>query len=90
MRYDYKCTNEVCAHIFELIQRITDTNTQSQCPNCDAVATRQISAPEFILKGEGWPGKTLKRMEEKDRVEQKYQEYLAKEGQTPIPLKKEE
>lgn len=69
-RYDYFCAG--CDVVFEYSQRITEPPIES-CPDCDHPVKRVItSAPQFILKGQGWPGKENKRDAEKQKVEKKY------------------
>jgi len=50
--YGYACTN--CGHSLDALQKIAD-DPLVQCPACDeAKLKRQLSAPRFRLKGEGW------------------------------------
>lgn len=85
LRYDYACEN--CG-IYEVKQRITESVLQD-CIKCGFPVHRVISTPEFLLKGEGWPGKTIKRDNEKERIEGIYQERMAAQGMTPAPLAEE-
>lgn len=50
--YGYACTN--CGHTLDALQKIAD-DPLVQCPACDeAKLKRQLSAPRFRLKGQGW------------------------------------
>ncbi|MDH3747472.1 MAG: zinc ribbon domain-containing protein [Gammaproteobacteria bacterium] len=50
--YGYACTN--CGHTLDALQKIAD-DPLVQCPVCDeAQLKRQLSAPRFRLKGQGW------------------------------------
>jgi len=48
--YDFIC--EKCSHSFDEIQKYDDD--APPCPECKGETLRQISAPSFVLKGEGW------------------------------------
>ena len=54
--YEYRCGK--CKREFELEQRITD-QPKRFCPKCDGPVTRLISRSTFVLKGGGWPGKSI-------------------------------
>lgn len=50
--YGYACTN--CGYTLDALQKIAD-DPLVQCPACDeAKLKRQLSAPRFRLKGQGW------------------------------------
>jgi putative FmdB family regulatory protein len=50
--YEYACTD--CGHTLDALQKIADSPL-TDCPECgEATLKRQVSAPRFRLKGEGW------------------------------------
>jgi putative FmdB family regulatory protein len=50
--YEYACTN--CGHTLDALQKIADPPL-TDCPDCgEAGLKRQVSAPRFRLKGQGW------------------------------------
>jgi putative FmdB family regulatory protein len=57
--YAYKCPE--CETYFDRILRISQCDDIQSCPECDhAPASKVITAPNFILQGDGWPGKNEK------------------------------
>ena len=50
--YGYEC--KACAHQFDALQKMSD-DPLVDCPECGAPELRkQLSAPKFRLKGQGW------------------------------------
>jgi putative FmdB family regulatory protein len=50
--YAYKCTN--CGHADDVLQKFSDAPL-TVCPKCgQASYVKQITAPQFQLKGSGW------------------------------------
>jgi putative FmdB family regulatory protein len=50
--YGYAC--EACGHTLDALQKMSDPPL-SECPECGKPALRrQLSAPRFRLKGQGW------------------------------------
>ena len=50
--YEYCCTK--CGEYTEILQKMSD-KPAIQCPHCHQdTLTKQISAPQFQLKGSGW------------------------------------
>ncbi len=50
--YEYKC--DACGHIFDTLQKISDSPL-TECPDCGKDALKKlISSPAFRLKGGGW------------------------------------
>ena len=50
--YGYVCTS--CKHSFDALQKMSDPRLLD-CPECgEAKLKKQLSAPKFRLKGEGW------------------------------------
>jgi putative FmdB family regulatory protein len=50
--YGYICQS--CEHTFDVLQKISD-DLLVYCPDCgEPQLKRQLSAPRFRLKGEGW------------------------------------
>lgn len=49
--YEYECQS--CNKVFEIQQRMSDAPLQ-QCPECQGVVKKIISANSFQLKGGGW------------------------------------
>ena len=48
--YVYSCIK--CDHEFELMQKMNASNPE--CPECRGETRKQVSAPNFKLKGGGW------------------------------------
>lgn len=50
--YGYACKS--CDHAFDVLQKMSDPRLVD-CPECgEASLQKQLSAPKFRLKGEGW------------------------------------
>ena len=50
--YGYACT--ACEHAFDALQKMSDPRLVD-CPECgEATLKKQLSAPKFRLKGQGW------------------------------------
>lgn len=50
--YGYACSN--CDYEFDVLQKISDPKLVD-CPECgEATLKKQLSAPKFRLKGQGW------------------------------------
>jgi putative FmdB family regulatory protein len=49
--YAYRCTQ--CGHKFEKIQNFS-AQPESECPRCQGVLERPLTAPRFHFKGAGW------------------------------------
>ena len=50
--YGYACSN--CDHSFDALQKMSDPKLRD-CPECgEATLKKQLSAPKFRLKGQGW------------------------------------
>jgi len=60
--YQYRC--DACDNDFELMQGMNDPALK-ECPRCDKPITRKIGPCAFHLKGDGWPGKEIKRENQK-------------------------
>lgn len=68
--YDYKCA--VCAHRFDLIQKISERDF-AQCPECEGAAERQVSVVAAPVRGGGgWssppPGSPAPAVSPRDRL----------------------
>ena len=50
--YGYACKS--CEHTFDVLQKMSDPKLVD-CPECgEASLRKQLSAPKFRLKGQGW------------------------------------
>ena len=50
--YEFKCS--ACDHVFERLQKLSDSDP-TDCPECGAAQVRrQLTAPAFRLAGSGW------------------------------------
>ncbi len=50
--YGYACSH--CDHSFDALQKMSDPKLRD-CPECgEATLKKQLSAPKFRLKGQGW------------------------------------
>jgi putative FmdB family regulatory protein len=73
--YEYLC--ETCEAGFECYLPMSQCSDPQPCPECGALGKRVLSMPNFVLKGDGWPGKNIKikgQMEAKNRVLDQKQE----------------
>ncbi len=58
--YEYKC--EACGHVFESLQKISESPLV-ECPDCGKDTLKKlISSPAFRLKGGGWYETDFKRV----------------------------
>ena len=53
--YGYVCPS--CEHEFDLMLSMSRCDEAQVCPECETTAKKQISAPNFNLVGDDWPGK---------------------------------
>lgn len=73
--YEYVC--ETCDTPFERFLSISRFDEPQTCDACGGPGKRCISMPNFVLKGDSWPGKNIKikgQMETKNRLLTKKQE----------------
>ena len=72
--YEFTCGS--CETHFERVLPMSQYDSPQTC-ECGGPGKREISVPNFILKGDDWPGKNIKisgQMAEKNRVLDKKQE----------------
>jgi putative FmdB family regulatory protein len=51
--YTYKCPP--CDHTFDVLAKMSESSKEQECPNCNAPAQRQLTAPlGFQFKGGGY------------------------------------
>jgi len=73
--YAYEC--EKCGEIFDKILPVSRYDEPQNCINCnEGPAKKLVTAPNFILKGDGWAGKNLRI---KRQMEKKNQRLASKE-----------
>lgn len=53
--YGYACPS--CEHEFDRMLPMSRCDEAQACPECSTVAKKQITAPNFNLVGDDWPGK---------------------------------
>lgn len=66
--YAFEC--ESCLHRFDEVVKLADYDKPQACPDCGESAKRLISAVNFNLPGDGFPGKNLRvqrQMQEKNK-----------------------
>lgn len=67
--YEYQC--KTCGNTFQKLVSMHKALKPQEC-SCGSMETeRLVSAPNFVLKGDSWPGKNLrirKQMERKNKV----------------------
>ena len=66
--YKYNCKQ--CEHTYTAMLRMADHDKEQPCPQCGAVNKKAITAPNFVLKGDGWAGKNMRvanQMREKNK-----------------------
>jgi putative FmdB family regulatory protein len=62
--YGYACKN--CSHTLDALQKMSD-DALLECPECGEPALkRQLSAPRFRLKGQGWYETDFKKDNQKN------------------------
>lgn len=52
--YAYRCSG--CGHTWERLS-FSILNDDPKCPKCKGIATRAVSPPALIFKGDGWTPK---------------------------------
>jgi len=58
--YEYKCRK--CKEIFERVSTMAHYKATVACPGCGCAGDRYLnSVTSFILKGDDWPGKKIKK-----------------------------
>jgi putative FmdB family regulatory protein len=57
--YEFKCHD--CEIIIEEEHSMKDAPSETECPSCHETVGRFYGNMNFILKGENWPGKIVKR-----------------------------
>lgn len=78
--YEYKC--ESCGKDFDRILPMSEYDAPQTC-DCGGPGKRQVSMPNFILKGDDWVGKNNRiagQMADKNRKLDKRQEELKRDG----------
>jgi len=56
--YDYECPNKKCrVKTFDRILPLAEYRDPQTCEGCGTVATKVISAPGLIFRGDGWASK---------------------------------
>jgi putative FmdB family regulatory protein len=66
--YGYRCLT--CDHEFDLMLPASKSGDPQPCANCGEATRKQITAPNFNLVGDDWPGKANRvrgQMAEKNR-----------------------
>lgn len=58
--YEYQCQASDCEYPFEVRLSLSEYNAPQVCPMCGGVARKLISALNFVLRGDDWPGKNIK------------------------------
>lgn len=79
--YSYLC--EACENSFEMSRPMAESGDPQPCPECGGNGKRTIGPTNFILKGDGWPGKNIKisgQMAFKNRVLDKKQNERKREA----------
>ena len=67
--YGYQCQN--CDHTLDALQKIAD-DPLVDCPECGTPGLkRQLSAPRFRLKGQGWYETDFKKDNQRNLADQK-------------------
>lgn len=57
--YEFKCKR--CNGEYQAVRPMKESTKPWKCPSCKVDCIRIIGQPtNFILKGDGWPGKELK------------------------------
>jgi putative FmdB family regulatory protein len=57
MLYTYTC--DKCEHDFDLDFKMGHAPKAAPCPDCNTECRRVFRSMQFILSGEGWPGKSM-------------------------------
>lgn len=85
--YEYICNN--CGHELEEFQKMSD-DPLTKCPECEKDELKRVisGGAGFILKGEGWAGKEIKK--KKVYSEQELRKKAHKAGRKDIIKKLDE
>lgn len=79
--YTYQCHS--CGTQFDAMRSFSDKSQQA-CASCGSFETkRQLTRPNFILKGDGWTGKNIKikgQMRQKNRAIAPKEQAFARES----------
>ena len=85
--YGYACKS--CEHTFDALQKISD-DPLVDCPDCgDASLQKQLSAPKFRLKGQGWYETDFKTGDKRNLHGEKSGEAKAADSSTKTEKKPE-
>jgi putative FmdB family regulatory protein len=63
--FEFKC--QKCGHRFDTVLSFADRNNPQACTQCQGAAEKQVTQIDFVLKGDGWAGKSLKIREQMSR-----------------------
>jgi putative FmdB family regulatory protein len=66
--YSYECLTCTCE--FEKTLKLSEFGSPQVCPECQGETKRRVPNVNFVLRGDGWPGKALKirqQMAEKNK-----------------------
>lgn len=78
--YEYLCLN--CLQIIEEFFIMGQAAESIVCVNCKSKCNRYYGNQSFCLKGDGWPGKTIKN--DNPSTIQETEEYRIKNGFKPL------
>ena len=56
--YSYKCKS--CDSSFDRILPVKEYNQPQECETCGGETTKLVTPVDFVLKGDGWPGKNIR------------------------------
>ena len=56
--YEFSCKK--CEILVEEVHPMKDAPSEAECPECGETIKRHYGSMNFVLKGEGWPGKNIK------------------------------
>lgn len=69
-RYAFACVSTTCRHEFDKVLSFGEHNHPQACPVCQGETHRAMTTPNFVLQGDGWPGKNIRiqgQMTQKNR-----------------------
>jgi putative FmdB family regulatory protein len=48
--YDYECTSKKCAHKFEKLLKMSDSDVDQSCPKCEKPAKKVMKAGHLMFR----------------------------------------
>jgi len=79
--FAFKC--QKCGHCFDTVLSFADRNVTQTCTQCQGTTEKLVTQIDFVLKGDGWAGKSLKI---RDQMSRKNVRLAGKEKDRPAGM----